>query len=166
MKNLHVWTLALLLLAVVLQWLNYYPQLPNVMVSQFDGHGNPTSQMTKGAFSVLYWVTMLIMLLIFIVLPPAMKRLPTSMWSLPNRDYWLAPERRDTTIAVIREYMFWCGFGMILFFMFLFQFTVSFHASGRERMSMTGFWILITAFAVFITVWTVAFVMQFRKQSA
>ncbi len=163
MKKLYIWILALLLLAVVLQWLNYYPQLPDVMVSQFDGQGDPTTRMPRETFSLFYWGTMVLMLLIFVVLPPFMGRLPVSWWNLPHRDYWLAPERRETTMAVVRAYMFWCGFGTILFFMFLFQFTVSFHLNNRERMSMTGFWVLFAAFLVFITIWTVMFVLRFKK---
>ena len=38
-----------------------------------------------------------------------LRYLPNSMINIPDRDYWLAPERRDATYAMVWHHSFWLG---------------------------------------------------------
>ena len=66
--------------------------MPPLVASHFDGSGNPNAYMTRSVYTKF-------ILGMSVGLPIAMVALLTVVYSnardmkLPNRDYWLAPER-------------------------------------------------------------------------
>jgi uncharacterized membrane protein len=84
------------------------PQLPSMVASHFDIGGYPNAFITRGAYTRF--------ILGFAVgLPIAMVALLTFVYAgardfkLPNRDYWLAPERIAGTRALLIAHGVWFG---------------------------------------------------------
>ena len=76
---------------------SYYSQLPAVVASHFDAHGTANGWQTKQAFfSVFVAVTLLGAVLVF-VLPALIAIVPRQFINLPNKDYWLSPERLEAS---------------------------------------------------------------------
>ena len=73
--------------------------LPERVPSHFDAQGVVDGWMSRDAFvatmAFVYGMTGGLFLAVVKFLP----RMPNSMINLPNRDYWLAPERRDASLA-------------------------------------------------------------------
>ena len=67
-----------------------YGTLPPWMASQFGAGGEPKGWMAKPNFFALFLGMQLLLVVLFVVLPRWLGRLPVN---LPHRDYWLAPER-------------------------------------------------------------------------
>ncbi len=94
-----------LLIGVFLaQIVYYYPNLPETVASHFNGLGKPDGWMTKQNFVIFESVLLLIIIFEFTLLPFVIEKMPNSLINLPNKDYWLATERREATLGVIRGY--------------------------------------------------------------
>jgi hypothetical protein len=44
---------------------------------------------------------------LLLVLPALLRRVPTQLINLPNRDYWLAPERRAASLDRVGSWLSW-----------------------------------------------------------
>ena len=55
---------------------------------------------------------------------------PVSFINLPHRDYWLAPERRRATSAVMLRFGLWLACLMVLFFTALYGLVVQANSPG------------------------------------
>jgi uncharacterized membrane protein len=105
---------ALLVVAAALMAV-YYPQLPERMASHFDGAGHANGWTTKAFFFGVQTFVMLLVTLCFAILPQRIQKLPPDKFNLPNKDYWLAPERRAATIASVISAITWFGCATLVF---------------------------------------------------
>jgi hypothetical protein len=75
---------------------------------------------------------------------------PVSSFNLPNKDYWIAPERAATTRRMIIERMLWFMAGLALFVGHLSHEVLKFNL---ERGAQLAVWTPLGIFLVFIAVW-------------
>ena len=106
---------ALLLVAAVALMAVYYPELPERMASHFDGAGRANGWSTKAFFFGLNLVILLLVTLCFAILPGRIRKFPPEKINLPNKSYWLAPERRDATMASVASAITWFGCAVLVF---------------------------------------------------
>ncbi len=102
-----------LMLLGLLQWAHVYPQLPDIMASHFSGHGTPNNWQPKQAFFLLMGVVVLISAIPTFVVPRRLASMPEDKINLPNKSYWLAPERREDTFRFVRVKMAWFGCALL-----------------------------------------------------
>jgi uncharacterized membrane protein len=99
---------ALMLLFAVFYVTGSVSSLPLLVASHFDGSGNPDAYMPRNFYSRF-------VLGLSVGLPLAIVGLLTAVYSkardmkLPNRDYWLAPERIAQTRALLVNHGVWFG---------------------------------------------------------
>ena len=99
---------ALMLLFAVVFLSTTVSSLPALVASHFDGAGFPTAHMTH-EFYIKFVFAM------GVGFPIAMVALLTLIYSkandmkLPNRDYWLAPERIAQTRSLLVSHGVWFG---------------------------------------------------------
>ncbi len=150
-----------LILIAVMQVGHFYPLMPERMASHFNASGKADGWMTKEGFFGFYVGVLVLMALVFIFIPKFMLKIPDSMINLPNRDYWLAPERRAQTGEMIESYMNAAGNAVIALLLCVFHlaFSANLDAGGRLPQST---WILLAAFMIFMSVWTIRFLRAFR----
>ena len=154
---------ALLLLSIVFLAQNafYYSKLPERMATHFDASGNADGWMPKDAFLVFGLVLVLLVVGQFLILPVLLKKMPVSLINLPNKDYWMAPERREETVSILRSYFEWFGCALLLMFIVINQMAITANLSGA-RLSGAS-WLAIGGFIVFSVVWTIGLMRKFRK---
>jgi serine/threonine-protein kinase len=151
-----------LLLGVLLaQSVYYYPNLPDIVASHFDGSGKPNGWMSKSAFFMFEAVILLLILAEFTLLPFLIKKSPDRLISLPNKDYWLAEKRRDQTFASLGHYFEW--FSILLVSLFIVINQLVFQANlTRQNISSEAIWLAIGGFTALVVVWSVKFIRLFR----
>jgi uncharacterized membrane protein len=105
------------LLAV--QLVVYYPRLPDRVASHFGPAGEADGWMDKQGLAIVSILSPIALAGIMIgvqALIIFMDRIPGSMINMPNKKYWLAPERRAETMAwmvpVMARYTLWLGVGV------------------------------------------------------
>lgn len=127
--------------AVIAESLFYYPLLPEMVATHFNASGNPNGWGTKGAtLAFEIGITSGISLLLFAI-PIIMKKSRGKALNLPNKEYWLSPERRDFTIQTVAKYLNYLTTTLLLFFFFLFQQISESNISGYPSLG-TSFWFL------------------------
>jgi uncharacterized membrane protein len=77
---------------------------PNQMAAHFNITGNPDRFVPKAEFFWFQIQTLLMVFLMSIPLQALFLFLPTNLINMPNRDYWLAPERRAKTMDTLSSF--------------------------------------------------------------
>ena len=99
--------IAAIVVGALAQCIFAFPLLPGRVASHFGPSGLPNGWMTKQTFFLIY--AALIAGAFFIGFYPArvIARASSTEINLPNKDYWLAPERRPATMAFFERYFSW-----------------------------------------------------------
>ena len=154
-------TVLIFLLAVaVIQSVYFYPQLPDTVASHFDGRGIPNGWMSKQMFIAIYLGIMVFMVAVFHLIP----KFPNQLRNIPNRDYWMAPERKEETMKYIEDVTPRLGIATMLLFLYVFQFAMQANLSPEPVLSGYVGWALILYF-IFLAIWLLKFLRRFRRTS-
>ncbi len=139
----------------------YYPNLPEVMASHFNGAGEPDGWMSKRNFFLLEGVILLLIVFEFALLPYLIGKMPLPLINMPNKEFWFAGESRAETLSVIRSYFEWFSVSLLALFTAVNQ--LVFRANiNRENLPSAEIWLIIGAFLIFVVVWLIKFVRRFR----
>jgi uncharacterized membrane protein len=153
----------LLILYAVVHFSYHYPQLPDVVASRFDGRGTPNGFQTKQAFfSVLVGVSVLIVVISFGI-PAILTKIPVELINLPNKRYWLAPERAAETQNYFTAYFAWLGCALYLMILFAFDYALKSNLHPEAPPSFLGFWYVLAGFLAFTLVWMVRMIRHFAR---
>ena len=101
--------LSLAALAAAVQLVRAAAVLPQRVASHFDLSGHADGWMDRGDFLLLWACLSAGIYAMFVALATFLPRLPKALINLPYRDYWLAPARRDTTLARAAGWLRWMG---------------------------------------------------------
>lgn len=155
--------LLLLAAAGVLQLLHYYPLLPERMASHFDGTGRPDGFQSKDTFFALSASMLIVTVVLFGGLGALFRRIPPKWFNLPNRDYWLAPERREETIEGISGQMEWFGAASLALYLFVIQRVFETNRTSEPKLDSGSLFVILGIYLSFTGVWIARFVRRFRK---
>jgi uncharacterized membrane protein len=99
----------LLLAAAAVHVGHYYPLLPDRLATHFGVGGRPNGWMSKQDFVVFYLLTLAVTSGVLLGVSVIVRLLPPRWINLPNKDYWLAPERREQTLRSIGREVSYLG---------------------------------------------------------
>jgi hypothetical protein len=92
-----------------------FHRLPLHMASHFDLQGQADGWMNRGTYlGIMTGVGLSLPIVVSLVMG-LVTRLPLQLVNLPNREYWLATERRGSTGAVLFRYALWFSALNLLF---------------------------------------------------
>ena len=146
---------------IIAQTTYYYPILPENVASHFNAVGVADSWMPKEGFLIFEIAILAIVIGHFSILPFLIEKMPDSLINLPNKKYWLAPERRAATFALMRVYFQWFSIGLLLLILLINQQVYRANLMHQNLSAMTV-WIIIGCFVIFTVVWMIKFVGQFK----
>ena len=152
--------LALLHLAFIPLTARY---LPATVASHFDSDGRANGWMPRIGYLVFIGVMPCVLGSLFYLPAWLISRLPARFVNLPNRDHWLAPERRAETCRSLRQWMAGPACLLVVFFAELHLAAVFAHTTTPPRLS-TGLLVgpLIGFFSA-LMVWIVGLVLRFAE---
>ncbi len=149
--------------AGIVQILHYYPLLPERMASHFDGSGRPNGFQSRDAFFALSASMLIGTLVLFGGMRALFRRIPSNWFNLPNRDFWLAPERREETIEYMSSQLEWLGAASLALYLFVIQMVVETNRTSEPRLDSRSMFLVLGLFFTFTTIWIVRFLLRFRK---
>ena len=132
----------------------YYPKLPYKVAIHFNASGFPDNFSDK-LFSALMQVGVVIfMALVVLVSDYFVKHGSDNFINIPNRKYWLAPERRERTIDLLSSFVYWLGILTNLFLIFVSQRIINVNLNPEMTLGR-HFWAYLTAYllSLFISIW-------------
>lgn len=138
----------LLLMACGIQALVYYPKLPFALASHFDAAGRANGWSSKSGFFQIQALVVALVALLFGGLPAVLSRFPDRLINLPHKDYWLAPERREATLASVAGTLTWFGCAALLLMLGVTQLVIRYNLQRSAGLASGPMWLLIGGFAL------------------
>jgi uncharacterized membrane protein len=138
-------------------------RLPNLVASHFGGSGIADGFMPHD-FYVRFMLAFVIGLPALLVLLTWLAiATPKSRINLPNKDYWLAPERRAQTVAFLRDGILWFGVMLVVFLCYAHWLVVL--ANEAQPVRLAELWFLggLVVFAAAMLIWLKILFGHFRR---
>jgi uncharacterized membrane protein len=145
------------------QYFYYAPQLPEVLGSHFAGNGVVNGWQTKAAFFGMELAVVILAAVVGFGIPRIIGAMPVSLINLPNKEFWLSPERREETFGYLQMHMAWFGCALLAFLLFVMELVFRANLQRPVRMNSAAFVAALVAFLVFSGASTVRLVVRFAR---
>ena len=135
--------------------------MPEYMATHFGGGGQPNGWMSPRFYARFMAAMWGVMTLSFWGLRGLFRVIPSRWFNLPNREYWLAPERREVGIARMSAWLE--AYGLVTLIGIIGLNELVFAANRMAEPALTGgFGWGLAAYLGGTVVWIVAFYRAFR----
>jgi hypothetical protein len=161
----HVALLAALAVAAF-QLAYYYPQLPAVIAGHFNAAGMPNSWEPKSVFFTIICIVYVIFAALAWAMPQLITSLPPELVHLPNKAYWLAPQRREQTAHLLGDQLTWLGVLEIGFIVCVVQLAINANLTTPPSRLGPALLFALGAFAIVLVGWTLRLYRTFSRISA
>ncbi len=139
----------------------YWPQLPNPMASHFGPSGKADGWMDKTSFAIFYVVLVAFFSAMFGGMKWLLKKCPDESINLPNKEYWLAPERREQSLAKMGNQMSVFGIACSAFFFAVMQSVFLSNLRGSDQLAPL-FFVYFAGFMLYTGIWTAQMLRDWR----
>lgn len=162
LKTLSVLLLLTLTALCTAHALYYYPQLPDVVAMHFGATGRPDAWAPKEAFLKIYLLTLAFCSAVFLGVAFVLSRLPVSMINLPDKAYWLAPERKQETVDFLFHYFLWFASATVLLLCDVMHQAFQVHLGKAEVLPhpVTS----LVCYLCFTALWVAGLIVRFAKK--
>jgi uncharacterized membrane protein len=164
MKRSNLAFLALLVsqIAVVAALVITSHRLPLRVASHFNSAGTPDGWMSRAAYLWSMFGIMLAITLLLIGTFYSIRFFPCSTINLPEKEYWLAPDRRNKTFDAIFRAGVWLATFQTVFFLGMHLLVVAANASQPVMLS-SHVWFLLAGFLLVVMAWSIVLIQRFRR---
>ena len=166
MKILFLPLLILVVLSIgLLVYVQYSSsQLPERVATHFSADGTPDGWMDRDE-NVSFVATMGIGIPWLVVgLGLLIRFFPNSLFNLPNKDYWLSPERKALTCFYVCRYLTWLMCITVLLFAAGQYSIVKANQSSSVKMSMSLFGVIFFSYLIAMLLLTMPIYKHFSKK--
>ena len=137
---------------VVVHIAYYWPQLPERMASHFGPSGQANGWMSKQGNMIFYLALVSASSALWAGMGWILKKCPDDQINLPNKEYWLAPERREQTLLRMGHQMSTFGIAIVAFLMAVMQSVFLANLEGGKQLGAL-FFIYLIGFLVYTGIW-------------
>ena len=136
--------------------------LPDRVTSHFGAEGHANGYMTREGyrwFMLFFTVGFPLLIVLAIV---GLPRLMPQYTNIPNREYWLAPERRAQAFDFLTTHALWFGCLIEIFICSIHWHVIQANMQHPPQLANGPFFLALGAFLLAITGWTLILMRQFR----
>ncbi|HKW64197.1 MAG TPA: DUF1648 domain-containing protein [Candidatus Acidoferrum sp.] len=157
---------AFLALYAAVHFASVYPQLPGVVASHFNGRGAANGWQTKQAFFGVLIIMSIVVVVVGFAIPKLISALPAQLINVPNKSYWLAPERVAETMTFLNAHFAWFACALFLFNILVFDYAIQMNLHPGNPPDSARFWYVLAGFLVFTFAWTIRMLAKFLRPPA
>lgn len=143
-----------------------FPLLPDRLASHFNAYGLPNGWMSKQAFFIVYAAMILVAAVPEFFVPYSIAHTSNARVNLPNKDYWLAPDRRASTMAYFEKSFAWFGCALLLLEVCAMGLAIQANFSSPPRLPAVPMMGLVVVFLVYTVVWVILMMRRFSTVPA
>jgi uncharacterized membrane protein len=162
-KHIAIKIFILIEMLVVAYILFTMEELPENIASHFNSVGIPNGFMSQKGY--------LIFMLMFAIGVPgitvfgisAALRWQKSNINIPNKDFWLAPERRQSTIEFLTGHISWLGSMITLFIAYIHWLIIQANSTQPTQLSNSYLFAGVGVLIIAILLWTALLSIRFLK---
>ena len=140
-----------------------YTQWPAQVATHFNLQGKPDAWMDSIWNIVAYAGLGIGLPLMMYGIFSLTSLFPTSCINIPQREYWLAPERRAATFRELRRQSLWLGCLMVLFVAGLYVLTLDANQGNPPQLSLVATMALLAGFLLGVAIWVALLFRRFWK---
>ena len=141
----------------------YYAQLPEVVASHFNARGVANGWQTKHAFFAVFVGVSVLAAVIGFGIPRIISAMPRQLINLPNKQYWLAPERLAETQAFLNTYFAWFGCAVFAVIILTFDYAIKSNLHPENQPDISRMWYILAGFLAFVAIWIVRLLARFLR---
>jgi uncharacterized membrane protein len=160
MRRTRLFLLGLVLVSLV-EAARQWNSAPGRVPSHFDAAGHPNAWASRDELFLLQVGVTLLVAALFVGIPTLVKSTPAGLINLPNKSYWLAPERREETMDRLASSFEVFASATVLLLIAVFELTSL--ASHGGRLATNYFLPVLVSYLVFSVGWTVALIRTFAR---
>jgi len=138
-------------------------QLPEQVGSHFASDGDPDGWMTRESYLGFILVFLLVYPVAIAFLIGFLPRVMPHWVNIPNRDYWLAPERREESVKFLSAQGAWFGCLLVLIVAGIHYAILVGNLSQPPTLPLSIFLTVLGAFLIGLISWLVVVLRRFRK---
>jgi uncharacterized membrane protein len=153
----------LLFVIGLLMMVYFYPQMPQRMASHFAGDGHANGWQSREGFFLLTLLVLPLSAIVGFLAPRQISAQSNARINLPNRDYWLAPERREQTMRFISATMAWFSCGILLVLISGTFLALRANLAPGHRFNSEAMLVVLGGFLIGLLSWLAGFVRHFRR---
>lgn len=137
--------------------------LPPVVASHFNLSGKPDASMSRDQFTNLFLAIMVLTSGLMALLPMLIAKLPPQMINIPNRMYWLSPDRIDETKQILQAYLLILASKLCCFMAVIFWLIVQAHLHNPPQLSTHHLMVATGVFVLMTIFWSLRLSARFKK---
>jgi len=153
--------LAFAAVAAVFVWLSSIG-MPETVASHFGAAGAANGYMPRSVYAAIMIGFVTGLPVIMVLMTSRAVGRPDARINLPHRDYWLAPQRREATIARLRRGVQFFGVVLIVFLCYVHWLVVRANLTQPARLPQPWFTGGLVVFAVVVLGWLWGFLGHYR----
>ena len=139
--------------------------LPERVATHFGRGGFANGWMTRDGYR-LFMLAFATLLPVFVVaMTGLLPRMATSQGMVANREYWLAPERREATLAWLASHACWLGIALSVFLGAVHLLVLEANAQAPARLDEPSLFAMVGVLVVAVIAWAVRLRARFRKDT-
>ena len=163
MNRLPIFLFWLLVVLFVSYVLSSSMTLPERVATHFGSGGVPNGWMSRDDYVQFTLMFGLGVSLFVVGSHYLLARFFGNQFNIPNREYWLTPERRADTLGFIVRHSWWLGCLMLLFMMAIYHLVLMSNRSSSPRLLTIPFLLLMGGFLIGLGSWVAALRARFRR---
>jgi serine/threonine-protein kinase len=137
--------------------------LPERVATHFGGGGAPNAWMTRDGYRIFMLAFVTLLPLSMVAMAGWLPRLFPNATNIPNRQYWMAPERRSHSLDFLLSHACWLGCLMVLFILGIHALLLETNSGASPRLWTAPFVVMVGAFLFALVVWILVLRSRFRR---
>jgi hypothetical protein len=137
-------------------------QWPLRVAIQFNAQGQARGWASREAH-LWMWLGLSVLLPAFMVgIFASIRYFPPQMINIPNRHYWLAPERRETSLRMVSRMGYGFACMLLLFLAGLYWILLLANQAAPPQLSAPAMWLALGLYLTAVAGWLIALYRRFR----
>lgn len=120
--------------------------------------------MTRDGYRTFMLVFVTLLPLFVLAMAGWLPRLVPGAVNVPNRQLWMAPERRQASLDFLLAHAAWLGCVMVLFVVAIHKLLLDANAASSPRLPQPQFFVLMVGFVLALLIWIALLLVRFRKR--
>lgn len=145
------------------QSLYYSQRMPESIASHFAKGGLVNAWQSKTAFYATELAIIVVATIIAFGVPRIVAAMSSSLINLPNKDFWLSPERREQTGSYFGAQFAWLGCALLAFLLFVMELVSRANLRKPPQLDTSAFVPAILAFLAFVVAWGIHLARHFSR---
>jgi len=154
-----------LVVVAAMQLAYYAPRIPEILGSHFGARGFVNAWQTRVAFFSTELTIIVLATFVSFGIPRLIAAMPASTINLPNKEFWLSPERREETFAFLHEQLAWLGCALLAFLLFVMELVFRANLHSPPQLNTAAFVPAILTFLGFTAMWIIHLAFHFSRSN-